>query len=148
MRLIYEKSVPGRTGYALPRYDVPRAEVPDELRRAEPRLGARQFERIDVEADQASAGLDALEDRLRMTAAAERAVHRDLAGYRAQAAHHFADHDRPMRAPGDIVHVPVPSLEPIPQIRRGERAAASARVGESEGRRPSDKIVRECRPVR
>src|SRR2546425_2110840 len=36
MKLIYEKSVPGRTGYALPRYDVPRGEVPDELRRAEP----------------------------------------------------------------------------------------------------------------
>jgi glycine dehydrogenase subunit 2 len=36
VKLIYEKSVPGRTGYSLPRYDLPRADVPDELRRAEP----------------------------------------------------------------------------------------------------------------
>src|SRR5206468_11260616 len=36
VKLIYEKSVPGRTGYMLPRYVVPRAAVPDDLRRAEP----------------------------------------------------------------------------------------------------------------
>src|SRR5439155_4295332 len=36
VKLIYEKSLPGRTGYMLPRYAVPRADVPDELRRAEP----------------------------------------------------------------------------------------------------------------
>jgi glycine cleavage system P protein (glycine dehydrogenase) subunit 2 len=36
VKLIYEKSVPGRTGYSLPRYDLPRVEAPEELRRAEP----------------------------------------------------------------------------------------------------------------
>jgi len=36
VKLIYEKSVPGRTGYSLPRHKLPRVDVPDELRRAEP----------------------------------------------------------------------------------------------------------------
>jgi glycine dehydrogenase subunit 2 len=36
MKLIYEKSKEGRRGASLPRYDVPPAEVPEELRRAEP----------------------------------------------------------------------------------------------------------------
>jgi glycine dehydrogenase subunit 2 len=36
MKLIYEKSQAGRRGGELPRYDVPPAEVPAELRRAEP----------------------------------------------------------------------------------------------------------------
>ncbi|HZB24000.1 MAG TPA: aminomethyl-transferring glycine dehydrogenase subunit GcvPB, partial [Gaiellaceae bacterium] len=36
MKLIYEKSQTGRTSYTLPRPDVPAAEVPEELRRAEP----------------------------------------------------------------------------------------------------------------
>ncbi len=36
MRLIYEKSVPGRTAYTLPRHDLPKPDVPEELRRAEP----------------------------------------------------------------------------------------------------------------
>ena len=39
MRLIFEKSQPGRRGGAPPRYDLPGAEVPEELRRARaPRL--------------------------------------------------------------------------------------------------------------
>ena len=39
MKLIYEKSKAGRRASSLPRYDVPKAEVPDELRRtAPPRL--------------------------------------------------------------------------------------------------------------
>ena len=53
---------------------------------AQTRLGARQLERIDVESDQASARLHALQDRLRVTAAAERAVDRDVAGAGLQAA--------------------------------------------------------------
>jgi glycine dehydrogenase subunit 2 len=36
MKLIYEKSQSGRRGGELPRYDLPAADVPDELRRAEP----------------------------------------------------------------------------------------------------------------
>jgi glycine cleavage system P protein (glycine dehydrogenase) subunit 2 len=36
MRLIYERSQPGRTAYSLPRPDLPAGEVPDELRRADP----------------------------------------------------------------------------------------------------------------
>ena len=36
MELIYEKSKPGRRASTLPSYDLPAAEVPEELRRAEP----------------------------------------------------------------------------------------------------------------
>jgi glycine dehydrogenase subunit 2 len=36
MKLIYEKSQAGRRGGELPRYDLPPADVPGELRRAEP----------------------------------------------------------------------------------------------------------------
>jgi glycine cleavage system P protein (glycine dehydrogenase) subunit 2 len=36
MKLIFEKSQPGRRGGELPRYDLPGAAVPDELRRTEP----------------------------------------------------------------------------------------------------------------
>jgi hypothetical protein len=59
---------------------------------------ARQLEAIEVESDQASARLQVFQDRLRMPAAAERAVNRDLAGRRLEAAEHFIDHDRSMRA--------------------------------------------------
>jgi tRNA (cmo5U34)-methyltransferase len=59
-------------------------------------------ERIDVESDQASAGLQLFQDRLRMPAAAERAVNRDLAGHRSKAAEHFIDHDRSMHAAGRL----------------------------------------------
>jgi glycine dehydrogenase subunit 2 len=39
VKLIYEKSQPGRGGYSLPRHDLARADVPDELRRRRsPRL--------------------------------------------------------------------------------------------------------------
>ena len=36
MKLIFEKSQPGRRGGELPRQDLPKAEIPEELRRAEP----------------------------------------------------------------------------------------------------------------
>jgi glycine dehydrogenase subunit 2 len=36
VKLIYEKSQPGRSASSLPRHELPEAEVPDELRRAEP----------------------------------------------------------------------------------------------------------------
>ena len=39
MKLIYEKSKAGRRASSLPRYDLPKAEVPEDLRRtAAPRL--------------------------------------------------------------------------------------------------------------
>ena len=78
---------------------------------AQTRFRARQLEGIDVESDQPSAGLHAFQDRLRMPAAAERAVDRDVAGRRPKAAQHLIHHDRPMRARGrlagreDLLHV-------------------------------------------
>ena len=33
MKLVFEKSSPGRRAGSLPRYDVPKAEVPEELAR-------------------------------------------------------------------------------------------------------------------
>jgi glycine dehydrogenase subunit 2 len=36
MKLIYEKSQPGRRASSLPRHDLPQVDPPDELRRAEP----------------------------------------------------------------------------------------------------------------
>src|SRR5256714_4566950 len=36
MKLVYEKSRPGRRASSLPRPDVPGSEVPEELRRAKP----------------------------------------------------------------------------------------------------------------
>jgi glycine dehydrogenase subunit 2 len=36
MRLIYERSQPGRTAYSLPRPDLPAGDLPDELRREDP----------------------------------------------------------------------------------------------------------------
>ena len=39
MKLIFEKSKPGRRAGSLPRYELPKAEVPEELaRRKAPRL--------------------------------------------------------------------------------------------------------------
>src|ERR1019366_6376376 len=54
---------------------VPRDEgLRTESGGAQTGFRARQLERIHVEADQASSRLDAFEDRLRVTAAAKRAV--------------------------------------------------------------------------
>ena len=36
MKLIYERSRPGRTAYSFPRHDLPVPDLPDELRRTEP----------------------------------------------------------------------------------------------------------------
>ncbi len=36
MKLVYEKSRPGRTAYSLPRHELPPVEVPESLRRARP----------------------------------------------------------------------------------------------------------------
>ena len=36
MKLIYEKSQPGRRASAIPTHDLPAGEIPEELRRADP----------------------------------------------------------------------------------------------------------------
>ena len=36
MKLLFEKSHEGRTGYTLPRHDLPAQEVPESLRRSDP----------------------------------------------------------------------------------------------------------------
>jgi len=51
----------------------------------------------EVEAEQAAAGLQALQDRSRVPPAAEGAIHRDLAGVRPKALQHFGHHDGPVR---------------------------------------------------
>ena len=65
---------------------------------AELGLGARQLHRVDVEADEAPARLQALEDCPRMAAAAEGAIDGGLAGPRPQALQHLGHHDRAMAA--------------------------------------------------
>ena len=64
---------------------------------AQSRFRPRQLERIDVDADQPPAWLHGFQDRLRVRAAAERAVDRHLAGCRLKAAKHFSQHDRSVR---------------------------------------------------
>ena len=61
-------------------------------------LGARQLERIGVVPDQASAGLQAFQDRFCVSTAAEGAVNCDVAGGGPEKAKHFRHHDRAMRA--------------------------------------------------
>lgn len=56
-----------------------------------------QLEGIDVQAEQASGRLNALEKRERVPATAERAVDGDIARRRAQASQSFRQHDRPMQ---------------------------------------------------
>ena len=105
-----------------------------EAGRAETRFRARQLERVDVEPDQASAGLHALEDRSRMAAAAERAVDRDVAGCGPQAAQDFLHHDRPVRARRrlagleDLLHVRGVPLGVQLLVLVVERARVLARV--------------------
>ena len=50
MKLIYEKSAPGRKAYSLPQHGLPVPEVPDELRRAEPPRLPEIAERAEVDA--------------------------------------------------------------------------------------------------
>ena len=69
-----------------------------EAGRAQTRFRARQLERVDIEPDEAAARPHTLQDRSRMTAPAERAIHRDLAGARSKAAQDFVHHDRQMHA--------------------------------------------------
>ena len=65
-----------------------------EPRRAQPFVRARQLDRIDVEANQPSAGLNAFEDRAGVAAEPERAVDRHVAGPGRQRVQHLRDHDR------------------------------------------------------
>ena len=66
--------------------------------RAKPCRCARQLDWIDVKADHASAGQHPFEDGFCMTAAAERAVHRDVASAGAKTGQDLGHHDRSMRA--------------------------------------------------
>ena len=65
---------------------------------AEPGFGARQLQRIDIQAKQPSAGLQRLENRPCMPAAAKRAIHGHLARTRAEMLQDLGNHDRPMNA--------------------------------------------------
>src|SRR5688572_5105369 len=72
-------------------------DVGPETSGSQARFGAREFERVDVQTDQAPARLQAFKEGLRMPATAQRAVNRKLPGRRAKAAEDLVDHDRPMR---------------------------------------------------
>jgi len=61
-------------------------------------LRAGQLERIHVEPDEASARLQASQDRLGVSPTTERAVHHDVAGPGSKAAKDFLHHDRPVHA--------------------------------------------------
>ena len=56
----------------------------------------RSLPRIHVEPEETSAGLDARQDFLRMTAEAERAIGRQFAGSGREDFENLRDHDRPM----------------------------------------------------
>ncbi len=70
--------------------------VSDPLR-AQACDGARQFQRIAIEADQATARPEVFEQCACVPAAAECAVHGDVAGARPQVAEDFRHHDGPVR---------------------------------------------------
>jgi hypothetical protein len=65
---------------------------------AQPRVGARQLERIHIDPDQPAARKNALEDGARVTAAAQRAVDGHVTGYRTQDLEDFRHHDRQVHA--------------------------------------------------
>jgi len=73
-----------------------------EAGRAQAGFRARQLDRVDVDTDEASAGLQLFQDRLRVPTAAERAVNRDLTGHGSKTAEHFGQHDRAMRGGGTL----------------------------------------------
>ena len=115
-------------------------DVAAEARGPQACFGARQFERIGVESDQASAGLQTLEDRLRVPAAAERAVNRDVAGHWPKTTQHFLQHDRPMRTGGAFgarLHLASNHNERWPDDDRAtdQPGVMQATVGSSSARR-------------
>src|SRR5688500_13709193 len=72
-------------------------DVGPETSGSQARFGAREFERVDVQTDQAPARLQAFKEGLRMPATAKRAINGNLTGPRSKAAEHLIDHDRSMR---------------------------------------------------
>ena len=68
----------------------------------QPRFAFREFDGIDIEADEPSARLHRAQQLARMTAVAERAIHDDLAGLRREHFEDLAHHDRAMRARGRL----------------------------------------------
>ena len=69
-----------------------------EAERPQPRFAFREFDGIDIEPDEPSAGLHGAEQLARMAAVAERAIHDDFAGLRRERFHDLAHHDRAVRA--------------------------------------------------
>ena len=73
-----------------------------ETERAETGFGPGQFQWINVEADQSSAGPDSREDFLRVAAITERAVHGKFAGLGREHFQDFRHHDGPVGAGGSF----------------------------------------------
>ena len=71
-----------------------RERVGGEAGGADLRFGPLQLHRIQIESDQPAAGLDAIEDRLRVAAATKRAIDGEAARLRLRATQHLLDHDR------------------------------------------------------
>ena len=59
-----------------------------------------QFNRVGIQTEQMSAGLEAGEDFLRMTAVTERAIHGQFAGLGRERSQNFRNHDGTVRAGG------------------------------------------------
>ena len=70
--------------------------------RAETGFGFRQFDRIGVETEQAATGCEPRENCFRVTAIAERAIHRDFSGLRGEDRQNFRNHDRSVRTRGSF----------------------------------------------
>ena len=105
-----------------------------EAGRAKTHFGARQLKRVDIEPDHAAARPHSIQNGSRMTAPAERAIHRDLAGDRSKAAQDFVPHDGEMhsrRRPAgreDLLHVRGIPLGVELLVSVLKRARALARV--------------------
>src|SRR5437762_1983876 len=69
----------------------------DEIFRTESFGSLRQLDRINIQTDESSTRQDALQNLARMSAVAERAIHRDLTGLRVEHFENLRDHDRPVR---------------------------------------------------
>ena len=69
-----------------------------KTRGAQAGFGLGQFNRVRIQSDQASAGLESRQNFLRMTAVTKRAIHRQFAGPRREHFQNFRHHDGPVRS--------------------------------------------------